>query len=305
MPVMKKVLFVSNPIAGTVSSRVKQVIVKAIEADFKLEVVETTGRNHAGELARDAVDRSFDAVFAFGGDGTINETAQGLVGTDVPLGVFPGGSTNVMARALGVPRDPVEATAFVASHLKSGTRRCVNAGKLNDRFFIFNAGMGLDAEVVRRVESDPVEKRRNHEALFVRNAFKVGLTEYRGKTPTISLMVDDGDPIDVITAVCCKGAPFTYYKHRPVDVCPSARLDKGLDVFGLTRLRARTVPRLVYSLFVSRSHPHWRSSTYHHDVKRIHLRAERPMPTQVDGDYIGHLEIADIELIPDALHLLV
>jgi diacylglycerol kinase family enzyme len=302
---MKKVLFVSNPIAGAVSSRVKQVIVKALEADFKLEVVETAGRNHAGELARDAVDRDFDAVFALGGDGTVNETAQGLVGTDVPLGVFPGGSTNVMARALGVPLDPVEATAFVASHLKSGTRRLVNAGKLNDRFFIFNAGMGLDAEVVRRVENDPEGKRRNHEALYVRNAFKAGLTQFRGSVPLISLGVDDIDPVDVITATCCNGAPFTYYKHRPVDVCPSARLDKGLDVFGLTRLTARIVPRLVYSLFVSRSHPRWRSSSYHHDVSSVRLRAEQPMPVQVDGDYIGHLDAADIELVPDALHLLV
>jgi len=302
---MKKVLFVSNPIAGAVSSRVKQVIVKALEADFKLEVVETAGRNHAGELARDAVDRDFDAVFALGGDGTVNETAQGLVGTDVPLGVFPGGSTNVMARALGVPRDPVEATAFVASHLKSGTRRLVNAGKLNNRFFIFNAGMGLDAEVVRRGESNPEGKRRNHDALYVRNAFKAGLTQYRGSVPLISLGVDDIDPVDVITATCCNGAPFTYYKNRPVDVCPSARLDKGLDVFGLTRLTARSVPRLVYSLFVSRSHPRWRSSSYHHDVSSVRLRAEQPMPVQVDGDYIGHLDAADIELVPDALHLLV
>ncbi|MGH2789808.1 MAG: diacylglycerol/lipid kinase family protein [Actinomycetota bacterium] len=302
---MKKVLFVSNPIAGTVSSRVKQVIVKALEADFKLEVAETAGRNHAGGFASDAVDRDFDAVFVFGGDGTINETAQGLVGSDVPLGVFPGGSTNVMARALGVPRDPVEATAFAASHLKSGTRRLVNAGKLNDRFFMFNAGMGLDAEVVRRVESDPENKRRNHEGLFVRNAFKAGLTEYRGSVPLISLAVDGNAPVDVITAICCKGAPFTYYKHRPVDVCPSARLDKGLDVFGLGRLRARMVPRLVYSLFVSRSHPRWNSSSYHHDISRVRLRAEQPMPVQVDGDYIGQLDSADIDLVPDALHLLV
>lgn len=302
---MKKVLFVFNPIAGTVSSRVKQVIVKALEADFKLEVAETAGRNHAGGLARDAVDRDFDAVFVFGGDGTINETAQGLVSSDVPLGVFPGGSTNVMARALGVPRDPVEATAFVASHLKSGTRRLVNAGKLNERFFMFNAGMGLDAEVVRRVESDPDGKRRNHEGLFVRNAFKAGLTEYRGSVPLISLAVDDHAPVDVITAICCKGAPFTYYKHRPVDVCPNARLDKGLDVFSLGRLRARMVPRLVYSLFVSRSHPRWNSSSYHHDISSVRLRAEQPMPVQVDGDYIGHLDSADIELVPNALHLLV
>ena len=302
---MKKVLFVANPRAGSVSSRVKQVIVKALEADFKLEVAETAARNHAGDLARDAVDRDFEAVIAFGGDGTINETIQGLVGTDVGLGILPGGSTNVMARALGVPRDPVEATAFVASHLKSSTDVRVNAARLNDRFFLFNAGMGLDAETVRRVESNPEGKRRNHEKLFVRNAFKAGLTQYRGVEPMISMMVPGAEPIDVVTAITCNGAPFTYLGNWPVDVCPNARLDLALDVFGISRLRARMIPRLVYALFVSRSHTRWSTSSYHHDVESVRLEARVPMPVQVDGDYIGDLEKADISVVRDGLSLLV
>ncbi|MGH2698899.1 MAG: diacylglycerol/lipid kinase family protein, partial [Actinomycetota bacterium] len=276
-----------------------------LEADFKLEVVETTARNHAGELARDAIDRGFEAVIAFGGDGTINETAQGLIGSEVALGLLPGGSTNVLARALGVPRDPVEATAFVASHLKSSTSVRINAARLNDRFFLFNSGMGLDAETVRRVESDPEGKRRHHERLFVRNAFGAGLTEYRGVAPMISMAVGDAEPVEVVTAITCNGAPFTYLGGWPVDVCPNARLDKGLDVFGISRLRARTIPRLVYSLFVSRSHTGWRSTSYHHDVAAVRLRATRPMPVQVDGDYLGRLDKADISLVPEALSLLV
>ena len=116
---MKKVLLVSNAHAGSVSARAKEVISKALSADFKLEVTDTARRSHASELARDAVDRDFDAVVAFGGDGTINEVAQGLVGTDVALGILPGGSTNVMARSLGVPSHPIDATAFVAAHLRA------------------------------------------------------------------------------------------------------------------------------------------------------------------------------------------
>jgi diacylglycerol kinase family enzyme len=302
---MKRVLFVSNPLAGSVSARVREVIVKALEADFKLEVVETAARNHAGDLARDAVDRDFDAVIAFGGDGTINETAQGLIGTDVALAILPGGSTNVIARALGVPRDPVEATAFVSSHLRSATTTRVNVAKLNDRFFLFNAGMGLDAETVRRVERDPEGKHRNHEKLFVRNALKAGLTQYRGIEPMISMTVGNAEPVDVVTAIACNGAPFTYYKGWPVDVCPRARLDKGLDVFGISRLRARMIPRLVYALFVSRSHVRWRTGTYHHDIQAVSLEAKRPMPVQLDGDYIGELDMAELSLVRDGLSLLV
>jgi diacylglycerol kinase family enzyme len=302
---MKKVMFVANPYAGSVSRRVKEVIVKALEADFKLEVALTSARHHAIELARDAVDRDFDAVVAFGGDGTINEAAQGLVGTEVPLGVLPGGSTNVMARALGVPRDPVEATAFVASHLKSGTSRRINVAKLNHRYFMFSAGMGLDAEVVRRVEADPEGKRRNHESLFVRNVLKVGLTQYRGVEPMISMSVDESEPVRTITAITCNAAPFTYYKQWPVDICPTARLDGGLDAWGLSRLRTHTIPRLAYSFFVTRSHTRWRTSSYHHDATTVRLRADKPMPVQVDGDFVGHLDSADIVTIPNALSLLI
>jgi diacylglycerol kinase family enzyme len=304
-PVMKKALFVSNPRAGSVSSRVKEVIVKALEADFKLEVVETAARNHAGELARDAALRDFDAVIAFGGDGTTNETAQGLIGTDVALGIIPGGSTNVIARALGLPRDPVEATAFVASHLRSATSTRINVAKLNERFFLFNAGMGLDAETVRRVENDPEGKRRNHEKLFVRNALKAGLTKYRGVDPMIAMTIEGAEPIHVVTAITCNGAPFTYYRGWPVDVCPGARLDKGLDVFGITRLRARMIPRLVYALFVSRSHIRWRTGSYHHDIESVRLEATVPMPVQLDGDYIGDLDFAELRLVRDGLSLLV
>jgi len=302
---MKRVLFVSNPRAGSVSARVKEVIVKSLEADFKLEVVETAARNQAGELAREAVDRGFDAVIAFGGDGTINETAQGLIGTDVALAILPGGSTNVIARALGVPRDPVEATAFVASHLRSSTRSRINVAKLNDRFFLFNAGMGLDAETVRRVESDPEGKRRNHEKLFVRNALKAGLTQYRGIEPMISMTIEGADPVNVVTAIACNGAPFTYYRGWPVDVCPKARLDKGIDIFGISRLRARMIPRLVYALFVSRSHIRWRTASYHHDIESVTLEATKPMPVQLDGDYIGDLSRAELSLVRGGLSLLV
>jgi diacylglycerol kinase family enzyme len=301
---MKRVLFVSNPRAGSVSARVKEVIVKSLEADFKLEVVETAARNHAGDLAKEAVDRGFDAVIAFGGDGTINETAQGLVGTDVGLAILPGGSTNVIARALGVPRDPVEATAFVASHLRSSSSSRINVAKLNNRFFLFNAGMGLDAETVRRVESDPEGKRQDHEKLFVRNALKAGLTQYRGIEPMISMEVEGAEPVNVVTAIACNGAPFTYYRGWPVDVCPGARLDKGLDVFGISRLRARMIPRLVYALFVSRSHIRWRTATYHRDIESVTLQATVPMPVQLDGDYIGELNRVELDLVRDGLSLL-
>ena len=302
---MEKVLLISNARAGSVSARTKEVIVKALSADFKLEVADTMARNHATELAHDAIDRDFDAVLVFGGDGTINEAAQPLVGTDVALGILPGGSTNVMARSLGVPRDPVEATAFLASHLRSGTKRRVNVGQANDRYFLFSAGMGLDAEVVKRVESDPDAKRRRGEMLFVSNAFSVGFKQYRGADPMITLEVDGEDPLRVLLAVCCNARPFTYFKRFPVDVCPTASLDGGLTLFSLAKIRTGTIPRIVWGLFVSRSHTRWKISNYHEDLRGFSLTADHPVPMQVDGDYVGEWDAARVVLVEEALDLLV
>ena len=302
---MEKVLLVANPRAGTVSAPTQEVIVKALSADFKLEEVTTGHREHASELARDAVDRGFDAVVAFGGDGTINEVAQGLVGTDVALGLLPGGSTNVTVRSLGVPRDPVEATAFLASKLRSRETRRINVGKMGDRFFLFSAGMGLDAEVVKRVEARPEAKRKRGEWFFLTNALKAGATEYRGAEPSITMTVDGGESEQVVLAVTCNGRPFTYFKRLQVDVCPHATLDGGLDVFGLGKIHLATIPRIAWALLVSRSHVRWRKGTYHHDASSIELVSTRPLPVQVDGDYIGERSEASIVLVPDSLDLLV
>lgn len=302
---MPKVLLISNSFAGSVSPRTREVIVKALAADFDLDVTETTSRDHASGLAHEAVARGFDAVLAFGGDGTINEVAQGLVNSDAALGILPGGTTNVMARALGVPRDPVEATAFVADHLRSGTQRRINVGRIDDRYFLFSAGMGLDAEVVKRVEADPKGKRTKGEWLFAVNALKAGLTQYRVADPEITLEVEGAEPAKVVLAICCNGRPFTYFGRFPVDAVPHARLDAALDFLAFKRLRGVGVPRIVWSLFVSRSHPRWRNVVYHHDVTKGRLSADRPLPVQVDGDYIGEWDAAEIHLVPQALTLLV
>ena len=307
---MHKVLLVSNPRAGTTSPRTKEVIVKALAADFKLEVADTAARGHASELAADAVDRDFEAVLAFGGDGTINEVSQGLVGSEVALGMLPGGSTNVFTRSVGVPRDPVEATAFVASRLRSQTRRRIHVGTLTTdgeqpRHFLFAAGMGLDAEVVKRVEADPEAKRRRGEWFFLRNAIAAGLTDYRSVEPAIEMRIQGSEPERLVFVVCCNSRPFTYFKRMPVDACPEARLDRGLDLFGLTKVRAATVPRVAWGVLVSRSHVRWRNGRYHHDVDGADLRASRPLPVQVDGDYIGDRSGITLGLQRSALDLLV
>lgn len=287
------------------STRTKEVIVKALSADFKLEVADTQARGHASDLARDAVADGVEAIFAFGGDGTINEVAQDLVETDIALGILPGGSTNVMARSLGIPTNLVDATAFAASHLLSGTRQRINVGRIGARYFLFSCGMGLDAEVVRRVEADPEGKRKHAHMTFLRHALEVGFTRYRGADPTITMEVGNAPPEKVLFAIVCNARPFTYFGRFPVDVCPSATLEKGLDFLGMTRIHGSTIPRIAWSVFVSRAHVRWKNSRYIPDVGHGSLRSTEPMPVQVDGDFIGEIDRAMIRMIPNSLDLLV
>lgn len=300
---MKKVKLIANPIAGSVSASAKEVIKHALAAEFKLEADFTDSRDHASELSRDAVDRGFEAVLVFGGDGTLNEAVQPLVGTDVMVGVIPGGSTNVLARTLGIPTDPIDATEFAAAHLRSERFHRIGVGQINERYFLFCCGMGLDAEVVRRVEADPKGARTN-EWRFLRHALAAGSTEYRTRPATMMVEVEGHEPVQAVFAICANSRPFTYFKRFPVDALPEAALDRRLDVLSLKRLHVRTIPRIVWSVFVSRSHVRWRSTDHFHDVPYARFTSARSDPIQVDGDYIGETEQAEVRYLPEALNLL-
>lgn len=303
-------MLIANPYAGTVSAWGKEVLVKALQADFKLDVVDTTSRNHATGLAREAAERDFDAVLAFGGDGTINEVAQGLIGSRTALGILPGGSTNVMARAIGIPTNPVEATAYLARRLRNTAARRINVGKLTfgatgaERYFLFSAGIGLDAEVVRRIENSPKPRPGRHDWLWVRHALQAAWSGYRGEAAMVSVTAEGEEPDRVLLAVCCNGRPFTYFKNTPVEVCPEANLDGGLDVLGIRRIRAATMPRVAWALLASHSHVRWKSVYYRHNLQGLSVVADRPLPVQVDGDYIGEHTEARLDLVPAALDLL-
>ncbi len=297
-------MLISNPRAGSVSVRTRDVIAKALSADFKLDVVDTARRDHAQELARDASDAGFDAVIAFGGDGTVNEVAQGVAETDVALGILPGGTTNVMARAVGIPSDPVDATSYLAARLRSGSRKRINLGRFGDRYFLFSCGIGLDAEVVRRVEADPRRYDGGREWIFLRHALTAGATVYRTTSPKMRVTVAGEQPVEAVLAICCNARPLTYFKRLPMDVCPQAHLDEGLDLFALTKVRLPTIPRVIWSTFASRSHPRWRNGHYFHDRRKVAFETYEPLPVQVDGDYVGLHERGELTLIPEGLDLI-
>jgi diacylglycerol kinase family enzyme/molybdopterin converting factor small subunit len=301
-PRPQRVLLVANPVARTVSRPVLDVIEKALAADFKLEVDETRRRGHATEMAQEAVRDGYDMMVVFSGDGTINEAVNGLVGSEVALGVLPGGATNVLARVTGMPNDPVEATSWLINAALEGRARRLGLGHIEDRYFVLNCGAGLDADVMARVDERQATSRSQYERAALAAVLRNVLGRYAGRSPFMTVRVDDGPPVGAITVFTGRCDPYSFYKNARLRLTPNARLDDGLDATVFERLPRWSSPALVRQVFsgglIKRKGVH-----AYHDAARIEIVGHEPFPVQVDGDYIGTRERLDIGLLRDALWL--
>ncbi|HVM19352.1 MAG TPA: diacylglycerol kinase family protein [Egibacteraceae bacterium] len=303
-----RALLLYNPNATTTTSRVTDVIAGALASELKLDVEATKRRDHASFLAAGAVHEGYEVVFALGGDGTANEVMQGIARTDVRLGIIPGGSTNVWARLLGLPNDPIEATAVILDKLRNREERLVNLGTANGRYFGVNAGFGYDAEVVRYVERRYRLKRAVRQASFVYSgvlAYRGGAAgQHRWPKTRISLEVDGAERVeDVRSAVCCNANPYTYLRQWPAQMCPSADLDKRLDLTALMKLSLPGLLRLARTALSSADVVHLRSVRAWHDRDRYVLTSQTPLALQVDGDYVGETTRVELRSVPRALTL--
>ncbi|MFD7130054.1 diacylglycerol/lipid kinase family protein [Streptomyces sp. NPDC059894] len=303
-----RALLVVNPAATTTSARTRDVLIHALASEMKLEAVTTEYRGHARDLGRQAAQsEDIDMVVALGGDGTINEVVNGLLhaGPDperLPgLAVVPGGSTNVFARALGLPNDPVESTGALLDALREGRERTVGLGLTSGtpgtedeavpaRWFTFNAGLGFDAGVVGRVEQHRERGRKSTHALYVRQAVRQLLGEPQRRHGSITLERAGAEPVtDLVLSIVCNTAPWTYLGNRPVYASPKASFDTGLDVFGLSRLSTAAVVRYGTQLLTSSPErgPYGKHAVSLHDLDQFTLHSKVPLPLQMDGDHLG------------------
>src|ERR1700677_3503856 len=156
----RRMLVIVNPYATTVSTHLRDVVVYALRGRYEVDAVDTEARGHATELCREAAHEGYDVVVAFGGDGTVNEAANGLLGSSTPLCFLPGGSANVFGKMLGIPGDVVDATEHLLAMADDWRPRKVDLGIVNGHCFTFASGLGLDASVVERVDSKPHMKAR-------------------------------------------------------------------------------------------------------------------------------------------------
>ena len=309
-------LLVMNPKATTATARTYDVLIGALSSQLVLRTVQTEHRGHATELARAAVADGTDVVVAFGGDGTVNEVVTGLLADgprpDGPaLAIVPGGSTNVFARALGLPNHAVEATGALLRLLRGGQTRLVSMGAVRadeetaDRYFTFSAGYGFDAAVVGAVERRRAAGHKSTHSLYIRSA----LTEYwrhtdRKTAPIQAKLADGSELAPLFMAILANTSPWTFLGNRPIVATPEAGFDSGLDLFGVSSFA--TVPTwstIGKLLSGSARLGRGRSELLRHDLPEVTLMAQRPVALQVDGDYLGPRERVTFRSVPDALRV--
>jgi diacylglycerol kinase family enzyme len=302
----KRMLVIVNPYATTMSDRLKHLVVYALQGRYQVTAIDTQRRGHAIDLCREAAEEGFDVVVAFGGDGTVNEAANGLAGFPTPLTCLPGGSNNVFCKMLGIPNDVVDATEHLLRLPDRWEPRVVDLGRVNGRWFTFAAGVGLDASVVERVDSHPHLKSRYGAWYYTASAVSTFLRRYVVGPPRLEMDLD-GRLVRGVSAFFQNGSPYTYFKSRPVDLVEGARLDSG-DLAGvmLTRARPYDVPTVSFRALsgAARIAKH-RGVDAFASVHRITVRSldGRLVPTQVDGDYIGDEETVEITVGPGALQV--
>jgi len=297
-------MLVVNSFASSVTARNTVVVHRRLARGHDVELVETNRRGHATRFAHDAARRGVDVVIGYGGDGTLNEVATGIAGTDTALGVLPGGSTNVFARTIGLPNDPVAAADQLAAGIDAADLRPIGLGRVNGRFFCFHTGIGFDAAVVQAVERRASLKRWLGHPLFISAAVTTWLRGYDRHDPHFSLdagehgRVDDG-----YFSIVLNTNPYTYLGNRPLDLSPAATLDRGLVVVTFRTMRVRPILRGLGSALRGGGVTTTEQLVEWRDVDQFVVEHDEPFPYQVDGDFLGSTNRLDFDHVPDAVQL--
>jgi diacylglycerol kinase family enzyme len=296
---MKRVLLVVNPLATGVNPD----LIAAVEQELgRVAVVHTElteSRRHAVELARST--DGVDAVVVFSGDGVYNEALNGIDG--VPIGFLPGGGTSVLPRALGIPRDPREAAAHLARALEAGRTQRISLGRVNGRRFSFSAGIGFDAEAVRRLDAlgRDADGRRPGDFAFLFTVARM-VAQSRGRWAPALEIEGHGRAAFLLVA---NGDPYTYAGPLPLHIAPEARFELGLDLVAPKEVRPGSLARLVRYVFTGRGQLTAGDVLYGHDLDRIVVRCDEPLPLQVDGEDLGDVTEAVFEAERGAVEVLV
>ena len=313
-------LLVVNPKATTTSPRVTDVLIHALADELDLDVTVTNHRGHGYTLGAQARTQELDVVLTLGGDGVINEVVNGMLidgpGPKVPmLGTVPGGSGNVFARSLGLPNDPVEATGQLLDALREKRFRTIGLGTVAGltntdrvdpqpiRWFTANAGLGLDAEIISAMENQRRTGETASPTRYLRTALHSFFLRTDRKHPALSLHRSGANPVTgVFMAVVQNTSPWTYFGAWPIDPCPQASFETGLDVFALRAMRVAAAMRATRRMVMSsRAGSSRKAMVVWHDQSQFSITASRPTPIQIDGEAAGLVTEVTFASVPGAL----
>ncbi|HEY5661008.1 MAG TPA: diacylglycerol kinase family protein [Gaiellaceae bacterium] len=285
---MKRVVLIVNPFATRVDDESIAAVEHALMRSAFVRTVRTERPRHAVELAREAGEA--DAVVVFSGDGGFNEVLNGVERNDLPVGFVPGGGTSVLPRALGLPRDPVEAAHHLADALAANRTHRISTGRVNGRRFAFGSGIGIDAEAVRRIDERgrTPEGRRPGDLAFVGTFAKL-IFEQRARFDPVLEIAGFGRAALVLVS---NGTPYTFLKALAIQAAPGAVFDDGLDFLAPRSLTPRTLPPLLFALATGRPA---RNAFRGHDLDRIEVRCDTPLPLHADGEDLGDVTEAVFE----------
>jgi diacylglycerol kinase family enzyme len=301
-----RILLVVNSFASSVTARNTVVVHRRLARGHDVEIVETNRRGHATRFAHDAARRGVDVVIGYGGDGTLNEVATGIAGTETALGVLPGGSTNVFARTIGLSNDPVTAVEQLAAGIDAADFRPIGLGRVNGRFFCFHTGIGFDAAVVRAVERRASLKRWLGHPLFIWAGLTTWVRGYDRNHPHFSMEAGERRLDDGYFAVVLNTNPYTYLGNRPLDLSPAATLAEPLVAVTFRTLRATAILRSLAGALRGggvREAAHleeWRALDH---IVVTAKEADGTVPYQVDGDFLGETGRLEFHHVPDAVRL--
>ncbi len=308
-------LLIVNPRATTTSPRVIDVIVQALSHEIDLAVSVTTHRGHARSLGEHAVTDGLDLVITLGGDGVVHEVVNGMLhtgaGSAIPaLAPIPGGSANVFARSLGLSVDPVDATGQVLEAIREGRTRSIGVGCVTTdetRFFIANAGVGLDASIIEAMERQRARGKSASPARYLATTITEYFASSSRTAPALSLSRPGGDRVErAIVALVQNTSPWTYFGAWPLDPCPQASFDTGLDVFAVRALNPLTTMRAALRIvWRVRAGSSGESITVWHDQHEFTVDADPSAPLQVDGEFVGSFSRATFADRPGALRVMV
>ena len=289
-------MLIVNPSASRVTPELTLAVEKELAAAGPIETILTERPLHAVELVAEA-SRGFDRIYVYSGDGGFNEAVNG-VESDIPMGFIPGGSTSVFPRALGLPRDPVEC----ARALARATTRRISLGRVNGRRFTFSAGLGLDAELVRRVDAaGRPDGRRANDLAFAWALIETFARRRARFEPAMTVLGRER----VAFALVANCDPYSYVGRLPLRIAPEARVELGLDLVAPRRLRARLVPHVARWVLAGSGQTRSPHVLYVHDADEIRVECDGPTPLQADGEDLGDVTEALFEAERGALEVLV